>query len=41
MSKEEAWKDIEGAYLSLCQEMCGLKCNCDTKLAQIKEALNV
>ena len=41
MSKEEAWKDIEGAYETLCQEFCPANCRCDTKLAEIKEALNV
>ncbi len=41
MSKEEAWKDIESAYWTLCQEFCVGKCHCEKRLTEIKEALSV
>jgi hypothetical protein len=41
MSKEEAWKEIESAFNTVCQQMCGFECSCEETLKQVKEVLYV
>lgn len=41
MSKEQAWKEVESAFNTACQQMCGFECSCNEMLQQVKEALNV
>ncbi len=41
MSKDEAWKQIESAFNTQCQQMCGFECSCNEMLKQVKEVLCV
>ena len=41
MSKEQAWREVETAFFTLCQQMCGFECSCNETLRQVREALYV
>jgi hypothetical protein len=41
MSKDEAWEEIKGAFMTRCGEFCGWNCKCEETLKQVKEALYV
>jgi hypothetical protein len=41
MSKDEAWQEVESAFSTVHQQMCGYNCSCDDLLEQVKEALYV
>lgn len=42
MSKDEAWKECESAFWTVCSDRCvQINCGCDEFIKQVKEALYV